>query len=137
MKKLTFIFLAIISLALASCNNIEKSRTYFDEGVKQMMRKGDFEEAEKNFTKAIKYDKNNPELYYYRACAKFNATNYQDAIADFEKAIELKPDYADAYFSLGRTYSCMHDTDMSCYYYKMAEKYGRPNLHDLIKNCPD
>ena len=64
-------------------------------------------------------------------------TNYQDAIADFEKAIELKPDYADAYFSLGRTYSCMHDADMSCYYYKMAEKYGRPNLHDLIKNCPD
>lgn len=137
MKRLTFIFLAIFCLTITGCENIEKSRNYYDEGVKQMMRKGDFAEAEKCFTKAIKYDKNNPELYYYRACAKFNATNYQEAIADFEKAIEIKPDYADAYFSLGRTYSCMHDTDMSCYYYKMAEKYGRPNLHDLVKYCPD
>ena len=64
MKRLTFIFLAIISLVISGCQNIEKSRTYFDEGVKQMMRKGDFAEAEKNFTKAIKYDKSNPELYY-------------------------------------------------------------------------
>lgn len=136
MKRLTFIFLAIISLALASCQNIEKSRNYFDEGVNLMMRKGDFAEAEKNFTKAIKYNKNDPELYYYRACAKVNARKYEEAIPDFEKAIEIKPDYADAYFSLGRTYSCMHDSDMSCYYYKMAEKYGRPNMHDLLKYCP-
>lgn len=136
MKNLTFILLAVLSLAITGCNNIEKSRNYFDEGVKQMMRIGDFSEAEKNFTKAIKYDKNNPELYYYRGCAKFNGRNYKEAIGDFEKAIEIKPNYADAYFTLGRTYSVMHDTDMSCYYYKMAEKYGRPNLHDLVKNCP-
>ena len=136
MKKLTFILLAICGLAMTSCQNIEKSRNCFDEGVNLMMRKGDFPEAEKCFTKAIKYDKTNPELYYYRACAKFNGGNYKDAISDFEKAIEIKPDYADAYFTLGRTYSVMHDTDMSCYYYKMAEKYGRPNLHDLLKYCP-
>ena len=136
MKKLTFFFIAIFGLALTSCQNIEKSRNYFDEGVNLMMRKGNFEEAEKSFTKAIKYDKKNPELYYYRACAKFNTRNYTEAISDFEKAIEIKPDYADAYFSLGRTYSCMHDVDMSCYYYRMAEKYGRPNLQDLLKNCP-
>ncbi|MBQ0130145.1 MAG: tetratricopeptide repeat protein [bacterium] len=137
MKKLTFIVLAIFGLAITGCNNIEKSRNYYDEGVSLMMRKGDFAEAEKCFTKAIKYDKTNPELYYYRGCAKFNEGNYREAIGDFEKAIEIKPDYADAYFTLGRTYSVMHDTDMSCYYYKMAEKYGRPNLHDLIKYCPD
>ena len=136
MKKLTFILLAVLSLAITGCNNIEKSRSYFDEGVNLMMRKGDFSEAEKCFTKAIKYDKTNPELYYNRACAKFNGGNYKDAISDFEKAIEIKPDYADAYFTLGRTYSVMHDTDMSCYYYKMAEKYGRPNLYDLLKYCP-
>lgn len=136
MKKLTFILIAIFGLAMTSCQNIEKSRNYFDEGVNLMMRKGDFSQAEKCFTKAIKYDKTNPELYYYRACAKFNAGNYKDAIGDFEKAIEIKPDYADAYFTLGRTYSVLHDTDMSCYYYKMAEKYGRPNLHDLLKYCP-
>lgn len=134
MKKLTLILIGM--LFMCSCQDIEKSRNYFDEGVNQMMRKGDFAEAEKDFSKAIKHNKKDPELYYNRACAKFNAKKYQEAIPDFEKAIEIKPDYADAYFSLGRTYSCMHNSDMSCYYYKMAEKYGRPNLHDLLKNCP-
>ncbi len=134
MKKLTLILIGM--LFMCSCQDIEKSRNYFDEGINQMMRKGDFAEAEKDFSKAIKHNKKDPELYYYRACAKFNAKKYQEAIPDFEKAIEIKPDYADAYFSLGRTYSCMHNSDMSCYYYKMAEKYGRPNLHDLLKNCP-
>lgn len=142
MKKLTFVLLTIFGLALSSCTNIEKSRNYFDEGVKLMMQKGQFQEAEVAFTNAIKYDKGNPELYYYRGCARFNGANfnaerYRDAIKDFEKAIEIKPDYADAYFSLGRTYSFMHDFDMSCYYYRMAEKNGRSNLHDLLKNCPD
>ena len=61
--------------------------------------------------------------------------NYQGAIEDFQKAIELKSDYADAYFNLGRTYYLMNDIDKACEYYKLADKYGRPNLEDYIKNC--
>ena len=135
MKKLTLIFAAICVLFLTSCEDPNKSRQYMDEGAKLMLRYSKYDEAEEAFNKAIKYDKNNYEAYYYRGCAKVNATRYKDAIPDFEKAIELKPDYADAYFNLGRTYYLLNDDDKACEYYQLAAKYGRPNLDDYLKRC--
>ena len=61
--------------------------------------------------------------------------NYDEAIADFEKAVELKPDYADAYFNMGKTYFLMNNEDKACECYKLAEKYGRPNLEDYLRRC--
>ena len=100
-----------------------------------LLRYSKFEEAEETLTKAIRYDKNNVEAYYYRGCAKVNAQKYKEAIVDFEKAVELKPDYADAYFNLGRTYYLLHDEDKACEYYQLASRYGRPNLDDYLKRC--
>ena len=135
MKKLTFVLWLAVGICLASCQDPAKSRVYMDEGVKLMMNYSKFEEAEEAFDKAIKYDKSNHEAYYYRGCAKVNSKQYKEAIADFEKAIELKPDYADAYFNLGRTYVLLNDEDKACEYYKLAAKYGRPNLEDYLRRC--
>ena len=135
MKKLVWIFTAICALSLTSCENPAKSRLYTDEGSKQLLRYSEYKKAEETLTKAIKYDKSNFEAYYYRGCARVNAMSYDEAIADFEKAVELKPDYADAYFNLGRVYYIMHDEDKACENYKLAEKYGRPNLEDYLKRC--
>lgn len=135
MKRLTLIFTAVLLLFLSSCENPAKSRVYTEEGAKLLLRYSQFEEAEEVLTKAIRYDKSNFEAYYYRGCAKVNALKYREAILDFEKAIELKPDYADAYFNLGKTYYLMDDEDKACEYYKLADKYGRPNLEDYLKRC--
>lgn len=135
MKKLVLSLIALILFTLASCEDPNKSRQYMDEGAKLMLRYSKYDEAEEAFTKAIKYDKNNHEAYYYRGCAKVNATKYKEAIPDFEKAIELKPDYADAYFNLGRTYFLLNNEDKACEYYQLAAKYGRPNLDDYLKRC--
>ncbi len=135
MKRLTLILTALILFTISSCEDPNKSRQYMDEGAKLMLRYSKYEEAEEAFTKAIKYDKSNYEAFYYRGCAKVNATKYKDAIVDFEKAIELKPDYADAYFNLGRTYYLLNDEDKACEYYQLAAKYGRPNLEDYLKRC--
>lgn len=107
-----------------------------DEGFKLMMVYSQFEKAEQAFDKAIKYDKNNYEAYYHRGCAKVNEQKYKEAIEDFEKATELKPDYADAYFNLGKTYFILGDSDKTCTYYRLAEKYGRQNLEDYLRSCP-
>lgn len=135
MKKLALIFAFVCVLFLTSCENPAKSRLYTEEGSKQLLRYSEYKKAEETLTKAIKYDKSNFEAYYYRGCARVNAMKYDEAIADFEKAIELKTDYADAYFNLGRTYYIMHDEDKACEYYKLAEKYGRPNLEDYLRRC--
>ena len=135
MKKLALLFVALCALCLSSCENPAKSRIYVQEGEKLLLRYSEYKKAEETLTKAIKYDKNNYEAYYYRGCARVNAVKYDEAIADFEKAVELKPDYADAYFNLGRTYYMKHDEDKACEYYKLADKYGRPNLEDYLKRC--
>ena len=135
MKRLTLLFAIMTLFALTGCENPAKSRLYTEEGSKQLLRYSDFQKAEETLSKAIRYDKSNFEAYYFRGCAKVNALNYPGAIEDFQKAIELKPDYADAYFNLGRTYYLMNDVDKACEYYKLADKYGRPNLEDYIKNC--
>ena len=135
MKKLVFLLSAVLFLALTACENPAKSRVLTEEGSKQLLRYSQFDEAEETLTEAIKYDKGNFEAYYYRGCARINAKKYNEAIADLEKAIELKPDYADAYFNLGRTYYMMHDEDKACEYYKLAARYGRPNLEDYLKRC--
>ena len=135
MKKLVFLLSAVLFLALTACENPAKSRVLTEEGSKQLLRYSQFDEAEETLTEAIKYDKGNFEAYYYRGCARINARKYNEAIADLEKAIELKPDYADAYFNLGRTYYMMHDEDKACEYYKLAARYGRPNLEDYLKRC--
>ena len=136
MKKLTLILSAFLFLALTACENPAKSRMYTEEGSKLLLRYSKFDEAEETLTKAIKYDKHNFEAYYYRGCAKVNLKRYQEAIADFEQATTLKPDYADAYFNIGITYHLLKDEDTACDYYKLADKYGRPNLEDYLKRCP-
>lgn len=130
-----FLISAALLIAMTACENPAKSRVYTDEGSKLLLRYSKFEEAEETLTKAIKYDKGNYEAYYYRGCTRINAQNYEGAIADLEKAVELKPDYADAYFNLGRTYYIMHEDDKACEYYKLASHYGRPNLEDYLKRC--
>ena len=136
MKKLTFLLITLIFIGLTSCQDPAKSRIYMDEGNKLMMNYGKYDEAEEALTQAIKYDKSNYEAYYLRGCAKFNGKKYKEAIGDFEKATELKPDYADAYFNIGRVYFILKDEDRACEYYKLADKYGRPNLDDYLRKCP-
>lgn len=135
MNRLIVLLSTVLLMALTGCENPAKSRIYTEEGAKQLLRYSQFEEAEETLTKAIKYDKSNFEAYYYRGCAKVNEQKYREAILDFEKAIEIKPDYADAYFNLGRTYYLMNDEDKACEYYQLAAKYGRPNLEDYLKRC--
>ena len=135
MKRLMFLLSTVLLLGMNSCDNPSKSRVYTEEGSKLLLRYSNFEEAETTLTKAIRYDKENYEAYYYRGCARINMQEYEGAVADFEQAVALKHDYADAYFNLGRTYYLMHDEDKACENYKLAAQYGRPNLEDYLKRC--
>lgn len=135
MKRIAILLVAICTLLLVGCENPAKSRVYTEEGSKLLLSYSKFDEAEEILTKAIKYDKGNYEAYYYRGCARINMREYEEAVADFEKAVELKHDYADAYFNMGRTYYMMHNEDKACESYKLAAQYGRPNLEDYLKRC--
>lgn len=135
MRRLLIVSSMALCIGLASCDDPAKSRLYMDEGYKLMVNYSKFDEAEEALDKAIKLDKSNYEAYYHRGCVKMNKNLLKDAIADFEKAVELKPDYADAYFNIGKAYFLLNDEEKACENYKLAEKHGRPNLEDYLRRC--
>lgn len=135
MRKAFRIITLGIVLFLASCgSNPEKSRIYLDKGMDYLYH-SQFEEAIENFDKAIKYDAENHEAYFYRGCARYNILQREDALSDYNKTLELNPNYLQAYFNIGLYYRSINDYDMACYYFKIAEAKGRPNMEDYTKHC--
>ncbi len=133
--KFLSVFAVAALLSLQSCGpNPEKSRLYLDNGIDYLYH-SQFEESIVSLDKAIEYDPNNYEAYYYRGCAKENNFMSEEALADFMKSIEIKPDYYQPYFNIGLIYRRINDMDMACYYFKKAEELGRPNMVDYTKHC--
>ena len=134
MKRLLFASLTAFFLMVSCGPNPEKSRMFLDKGL-DCLYTSQFDEAIELFDKAIKYDENNHEAYFYRGCAYSNNFNNDMAVKDWNKAIEIKQDYADPYFNIGLLYRRNNDYSMACYYFKLAEKYGRQNMEDYVKFC--
>lgn len=53
---------------------------------------------------AIKQDPENPSFYFAKGALNDKLGNTDDAVASYEKALELKEDYFDAYYNLGAIY---------------------------------
>mgnify|MGYP003488098275 FL=1 len=130
--------IALVSFSLfllTSCgDNPEKSRLYLDKGVDYLYH-SQFEEAIENLDKAIEYQSDNSEAYFHRGCAKYNNYQKEEALQDYLKAIEINTNYLQAYFNIGIYYRSINDHDMACYYFKIAEAKGRPNMEDYTKHC--
>src|SRR5882762_9861682 len=71
-----------------SKKNSVKSDKYYNEGFSKYDKK-DLEGARTAFTKAIEYNPYDPRPYYGRAAAEEKLKEYNQAIYDCSKAIEL------------------------------------------------
>lgn len=131
----TLVLVPFSLFLLISCgNNPEKSRLYQDKG-EDYLYHSQFDEAIEYFDKAIKYYNENADAYFHRGCAKYNNYQKEEALQDYLKAIEINPDHIQAYFNIGLYYRSINDHDMACYYFKIAEAKGRPNMEDYTKHC--
>ncbi len=124
----------LILLFQACAPNPQKSQQHLEEGI-QLLYKSKFKNAVHELNKAIEFNNTSHEAYFYRASAYFNLKDVEKAKLDYQKAIELKPDYADACFNLGRIYDFEKNYDMACYYYRLAYESGKPNIGDYIRRC--
>nr|ADA68360.1 hsp organizing protein/stress-inducible protein [Dactylis glomerata] len=70
---------------------------------------GKFEEAAGHFTDAIALAPGNHVLYSNRSAALASIHRYSDALADAEKTVELKPDWAKGYSRLGAAHLGLGD----------------------------
>lgn len=70
---------------------------------------GRFEEAARHFTDAIALAPDNHVLYSNRSAALASLHRYSDALADAQKTVELKPDWAKGYSRLGAAHLGLGD----------------------------
>ncbi|GFT94259.1 hypothetical protein NPIL_274991 [Nephila pilipes] len=78
----------------------EKANLLKDQG-NSALNAGNFDEAIRFYSEAIKIDPSNHVLYSNRSAANCKAAKYQDALKDAEKTIELKPDFVKGYSRKG------------------------------------
>ena len=103
-----------------------------------------------DYTEAIKIHENSklntgdlPEVYYYRAEAWYGKGNLDNAISDYTRAIQKKPDYDKATFHLADRLYEKKDYASSIIYYEKAIELNpkNPEVYNnyswLLSTCPD
>jgi tetratricopeptide (TPR) repeat protein len=131
--------LALIALGLsllsAGCADKElESRKLVRNGVAKLY-KMQFEDAMQDFEKAAAFDPQNHEAWFYIGTVHQNYKDYHTAIEYFTKAIQIKEDYADAFYNRGLCWFYLGDRNRSCDDWLAAEGYGRKNLSDRTDKC--
>ena len=75
------------------------------------LSRGEYENAVKAFTLAIKTNSNNATLYFYRGQGLIRLKLYSKAIDDFSRAIDLRKDYVDAYINKALAYASINNLE--------------------------
>ncbi|MBF0542694.1 MAG: tetratricopeptide repeat protein [Nitrospirae bacterium] len=70
--------------------------------------------------------------YYNRGDSYFKSKDYQQAIKDYNKAIELNPKYAKAYYSRGCAYSILGNVQQAISDYKIAAALGDKYTQEIL-----
>ncbi len=99
--KTIWIILPIVLFSLFSC--VKDPAFYFNRG-NNYFKRGQYDEAISDYTKALEIDPKFTEAYHNRGTAYGKKGRYDEAISDFTKALEINPRFAEAYRSRGSAY---------------------------------
>lgn len=107
--RMTLVLLGALVLSACSTtgekklSDSERARLHLEAAASSMME-GDITETFVQLDRAEKLQKNLPETHHLRGLAFVARENFQEAIAEVQKAIQLKSDYSDANNTLGKLY---------------------------------
>ncbi len=87
----------------------ELARTYIYRGAARYWKKGDFDGAITDYTRAIELDPEYAEAYDYRGFAHLNNGDIDKAIADYTKAIDIDQELTEAYKDRATAYLANSD----------------------------
>ena len=112
---------------------------FFETGMTYYAQKK-YKPAIAAYDKAVKIDPNNAEYVYSRCVSKSWANDNAGARADCQTATKLKPDYVDAWATLGRAYEDLGQTDKAVETYKKVLSLDPKNAAakealDYIAQC--
>jgi len=138
MKKTVFflpvIILSIILLSISCTDRKEAARAEINAGLKEMYNSNP-EAAYKHFNKAIEWDATNAEPYLYLGRVTLDDKKVNKAMEYVKKALELNPEYGEAYRTKAQINTILGRKDLACEDYKNAKKFGVKNLDNYLKFC--
>jgi tetratricopeptide (TPR) repeat protein len=73
------------------------------------------------------------EAYTARGQLKVQLNKFESALEDYNKAVELKPDFGNVYFNRATVYYVMGDIVTACADWKKANELGVPNTEETLK----
>ena len=125
----------LVVFLISSCGgNPEKSGQLLDQGVDYYYH-AQYKKAFGLFKKALDVDDENFEAWYWMGNYFENNHDHIRAIECYSKAIELNPNYADAFANRAEAKKNNRDNAGACADWKKAAKLGKANLHDDLEWC--
>ncbi len=94
MKSVVTVFALLLSVLTFG----QSAKEFLENGIAKHKVK-DYEGAIKDYSKAIKEDKNYTDAYYNKGTCELALNDLKSAKKDFDKAIEIDPKYVKAYYS--------------------------------------
>lgn len=128
--KFIAIFLCITFLSFQQIPNAID--IFFKKGL-ESSQSGNYEQAIKDFSKAISLNANYAEAYYNRGIVFFEMKQNEKGMADFDKAINLMPDNGMFYFQRGNKKWLMLDKEGACMDWNKSNNVGFILAEEVLK----
>jgi len=106
--------------AVDSPKTAQKAMAFFKEAK--------WEEAVKEFSGGISVDPANPLLYFYRGVSQENLGRIEETLADYQKAMELKPDFVLPYSRSAKIYARRQNYEKAVELYQKAVELGDQDI---------
>jgi Flp pilus assembly protein TadD len=97
-------------------------------------KKGGVTKAITYLEKSVALDPQSPEVHCKLGQAYYNHDLFGKAISEFKKAVELKPDYAEAYYNLAVSHAANKDWVMARRFTQKAQELEYPIEEEFLKS---
>ena len=100
---------------------------YFHKGEAILYLGNNYKMAVENFDKAIELDANNAESYFLRGDAQARLKNFSEAVEDFTKALEMKPE-KEIYKKRGEVYLQIFENEKAIADFNKVLEFSTKNV---------
>lgn len=120
----------VVEKSAEPINQTNKSGDY--DAALNYFNSKDYEKAAAEFEQVVKTDEKNHQAHFYLGKSRQALNKTDDAVGAYKKAIEVKPDYAEANYELGKIYFNKKDYLTSLPYIEKAAKIKYTSTEYLI-----
>jgi tetratricopeptide (TPR) repeat protein len=117
-------------LQVLEVNPVAEAAKAGQKGMK-LFNEAKWDEAVEEFSEGILEDPANPTLYFFRGLSQENNGQVEEALVDYKKAIEIKPDFILPYSRSGKIYARQQNHEKAKELYQKAVELGDQDITTL------